>query len=89
MTKTNIIILIVLGIVIVGGITYAMNRSEPVDMPAAVENESNPELDVACEGALAYMTFPSGEAAEAFVLECKAGMHPEVLNPTGPEMMPE
>jgi hypothetical protein len=36
-------------------------------------------IDVVCEGALAYMTFPNGAAAEAFVEECKAGEHPEVI----------
>lgn len=32
-----------------------------------------------CEGALSYMTFPSGAAADTFVAECKEGKHPEVI----------
>lgn len=36
-------------------------------------------IDAVCEGALAYMTFPDGKSAEKFVLDCKAGKHPEVI----------
>jgi hypothetical protein len=34
---------------------------------------------VACNSALAYMTFPAGGAAEVFVQECIEGKHPEVI----------
>ena len=36
-------------------------------------------IDEVCQGALAYMTFPDGASAEAFVAECKEGKHPEVI----------
>jgi hypothetical protein len=36
-------------------------------------------IDAVCDGALAYMTFPNGDAAAKFVAECKEGKHPEVL----------
>ncbi len=36
-------------------------------------------INVVCEGALAYMTFTDGAAADAFVAECKEGKHPEVI----------
>jgi hypothetical protein len=36
-------------------------------------------IDAVCEGALAYMTFPDGKSADAFVAECKEGKHPEVI----------
>jgi hypothetical protein len=36
-------------------------------------------IDAVCKGALAYMTFPDAASADAFVAECKAGKHPEVL----------
>lgn len=32
-----------------------------------------------CQGALAYMTFTDGAAADAFVEDCKVGKHPEVI----------
>lgn len=46
-----------------------------------MNNTSSGKLDinVVCESALAYMTFESGEAAAAFVAECKEGKHPEVI----------
>ncbi|NCN52766.1 hypothetical protein GW943_03105 [Candidatus Parcubacteria bacterium] len=34
---------------------------------------------VACESALAYMTFENGDAADAFVAACINGEHPEVI----------
>lgn len=37
------------------------------------------DINAVCEGALAYMTFESGEASEKFVAECKEGKHPEVI----------
>lgn len=36
-------------------------------------------IDVVCQGALAYMTFKDGASADAFVAECKEGKHPEVI----------
>lgn len=36
-------------------------------------------INVVCEGALAYMTFPDAASADAFVEECKAGEHPEII----------
>ncbi len=37
------------------------------------------DVSVVCAGALAYMTFPDGAAAETFIAECKEGKHPEVI----------
>ncbi len=36
-------------------------------------------INVVCEGALAHKTFPDAASADAFVEECKAGEHPEVI----------
>ena len=44
------------------------------------------DINVVCEGALAYMSFPDGESAEQFVAECKAGEHPEVIERYKAEM---
>lgn len=48
-----------------------------------VSSESAPagriNINAVCEGALAYMTFPDGEAAEKFLTDCKEGKHPEVI----------
>lgn len=51
-----------------------------------VDSKTNPNtssgkinINVVCEGALAYMTFTSGAAADQFVKECKEGKYPEVI----------
>ncbi len=36
-------------------------------------------IHVVCEEALAFMTFPDAAAAEAFVAECEAGEHPDII----------
>ena len=45
--------------------------------PAPAQGKLN--IDVVCDGVLAYMTFPDGESADIFVAECKEGKHPEVI----------
>lgn len=56
--------------------------------PTSATSTSNPprsgsqakiNIDVVCQGALAYMTFKDGASADAFVAECKEGKHPEVI----------
>ena len=36
-------------------------------------------INVVCESALTYMSFPDGASADKFVSECKEGKHPEVI----------
>ncbi len=45
--------------------------------PTSAERKLN--INVVCEEALAYMSFPDGASAEKFVAECKEGKHPEVI----------
>lgn len=61
-------------------------QEETQNTPAALdESQEQPsaqgKINIAavCEGALAYMTFPDGESANAFVAECIQGEHPEVI----------
>lgn len=42
-------------------------------------NSAKIDINAVCEGALAYMTFPSGAEADAWVEECKNGEHPEAI----------
>lgn len=37
------------------------------------------DINVVCTSALAYMTFENSNAADKFIVECKAGEHPEVI----------
>lgn len=48
-----------------------------VIQPSGAQGKIN--INVVCEGALAYMTFPDASSADAFVAECKEGKHPEVI----------
>lgn len=48
-----------------------------IDPAPAASGKLN--INVVCEGALAYMTFPNGAASDKFVAECKEGKHPEVI----------
>lgn len=43
-------------------------------------------ITAVCEAALAYMTFPNGASADAFVADCKEGKHPEVIERYTQEM---
>ena len=36
-------------------------------------------INVVCESALSYMTFPDGKSADKFVAKCKDGKHPDVI----------
>lgn len=46
----------------------------PTQMPQGKIN-----VQVACESALVYTTFVNSAAADAFIEECVAGEHPEVI----------
>jgi hypothetical protein len=47
--------------------------------PAATSTQAKIDINAVCEGTLAYMTFPDAASASAFVADCKAGNHPEVI----------
>ncbi len=56
------------------------------DVPPTNESENTPstinakiDINAVCDGALAYMSFTDGAAADVFVSECKEGKHPEVI----------
>jgi len=43
-------------------------------------------INVVCERALSYMTFPDGATADKFVADCKEGKYPEVIEKYKAEM---
>jgi hypothetical protein len=61
-------------------VTRMLDVSAPLHEPMT-DPVLNGKIDssAVCEGALAYMTFTDGAAAERFVSACKEGKHPEVL----------
>lgn len=90
MTQKNIVIGIVLLALVAGIVYFANPKNMPGEAPATEETSTQEQavtetpqeesnLNAACEGALAYMSFPDGASADAFVAECKDGKHPQVL----------
>ncbi len=82
--------LFIMGLIALAAIAYALmaqpapNVDTRAETPRAQENmdaapSAKINIDAVCEGALAYMTFPDGAAADVFVGECKEGKHPEVI----------
>ena len=63
------------------GVDMNTNESENGAMPMGKIN-----IEEVCNGALAYMTFASGEDADAFVQACINGEHPEVIERFRAEM---
>ena len=45
--------------------------------PSPVQGKLN--INVICDEAIAYMSFPDGKSADLFIKECKEGKHPEVI----------
>lgn len=75
--KTTIYIVVAIAVVAALVYTFTQGVSETGTPPQPSAQKLN--IDEVCQGALAYMTFPDGKAAEAFVADCKAGKHPEVI----------
>lgn len=76
--KTNMIIVAVLAI---AAIAYFLLMPEiPVtETPTGAASEAKIDINAVCDGALAYMSFPDGASADAFLAECKEGKRPEVI----------
>ena len=85
-----IIAIVVIAIIGIGGYyykTYGSSAVAPSTSPGTTATSSEStgganakiNIDAVCQGALSYMTFANGAAADAFVADCKAGKHPEVI----------
>lgn len=81
--------LVLAGVLIKSQVVYSRFNSmvldpkpmAPAQAPQMEKQESlgKIDMDVICEGSLAYMTFSDGAKADAFVADCKVGKHPEVV----------
>ena len=63
-------------------LVFMFSNTGPVQNPVQTEQGSMQgklNISAVCEDALAYMSFPDGATADAFVAECKEGKHPEVI----------
>lgn len=78
MTFKEIVAIAVLLVVIVIAAFFASLNPSTGTVP---ESNSAGKIDISavCEGALAYMTFIDGAAADKFVAECREGKHPDVI----------
>ena len=66
-------------LVLVGGGYYLFFMEKPVTENTGDSMSQKIDINAVCDGALAYMTFPSGVEAEAWVAACKNGEHPEAI----------
>lgn len=76
--KTTFILLVV-AVIIAAGVYVMLAQSTPEQTPAGQEQQDMTKVQIACESALMYTTFPDGASADAFVRECVEGKHPEVI----------
>ena len=79
--KTAIIVLAVL-LAGAAGYYFLMPFSSPVtetETPTTNSSQGKININAICDGALAYMSFPNGAEAEAWVAACKRGEHPEAI----------
>lgn len=58
---------------------FITKKFGPNEAPTPSASQGKLDINVVCQSALTYMTFPDAKSADAFVAECKAGSHPEVI----------
>jgi len=91
MNRTLLVIALVV-ILFAGAYFLMVKGDETSTMEVEEDTTSVPtqqgklNITAVCEGALAYMTFSSGEEADIFVAECVEGKHPEVIERFKEEM---
>lgn len=76
--KTPSIVIAVLVVLGLGAVLFFRTMGES-ERPPTPMSAGKLDINVVCEGALAYMTFPDTKAADTFVADCKEGKHPEVI----------
>jgi hypothetical protein len=85
MKKVLIVVIIIAALVLAYFVLAKNQVKAPVEESDTTQSSSTDttagklNIDVVCESALSYMTFPDADSADAFVAECKAGEHPEVI----------
>jgi len=76
--KKLLLILGIIALLVVGYLVFINTQKvTPPQEPAEPQAKIDPR--VACESALAYTTFSSGEESDAFVKDCIGGKYPEVI----------
>ena len=76
--KKLLLIFGIIALLVVGYLIFInLQKVTPPQEPSEPQAKIDPR--VACESALAYTTFSSGEEADAFVKDCIDGKYPEVI----------
>jgi hypothetical protein len=74
-------IFLVVAVVATGAyILFMQPGTESAVHDTNTNSQAKVDMNAVCEGALVYMSFPDGAAAEAWVTECKNGEHPEAID---------
>lgn len=76
--------LIVLAVLVAGAAGYYFlmptpSRSTEAETPTNSGAQGKIDMNAVCDSALAYMSFKSGEEADAWVASCKRGERPEAI----------
>ena len=79
MNKKIIIFVVVIVVAVAGAGLISMLLTSSSAPTTDTTSNAKINIDEVCQGALAYMSFPDGASAEAFVEERKEGKHPEVI----------
>ncbi len=77
--KTSFIVIAFLLLVAVGYFAFMQPSTSQLQTSDTNSQAGKIDINAVCEGALAYMTFPSGAEADVWVRECKEGKHPEAI----------
>lgn len=83
MKKILIGLVVIVGLLVYVGYAFTIDAPET---PSDTASQGKLDINAVCTSALAYMTFPDGASADAFVAECKEGKHPDVIDRYKAEM---
>ena len=75
-------VFVLVGLIILAAIGYYFLMPAPSPATETTNDsvsQGKIDINAVCDGALAYMTFPSGAEAEAWVEACKRREHPEAI----------
>jgi hypothetical protein len=77
--KNTYIIAALVAVALVGYFFFVRNPLTTSETPTTGDTSAKLDMNVVCESALAYMSFPDSASADVFVKECIEGKYPEVV----------
>lgn len=64
---------------VIFGVTLGLFLTKSEDSSEYIPVQGKLNIEVVCQSALSYMTFPDGVSADKFIEDCKEGKYPEVI----------